>query len=92
MKQDQKYAFVQDNRGVVLSPTKIEKAWYLIRHNKATLVKTEPMVIRLNRKQNNTDMSFMKVGLDPGDTTGLAIVQESHLNMSKNKAVFKANI
>lgn len=92
MKQDQKYAFVQDNRWVVLSPTKVEKAWYLIRHNKATLVKTEPMVIRLNRKQNNTDMSFMKVGLDPGDTTGVAIVQESHLNMSKNKAVFKANI
>lgn len=92
MKEGQKYAFVQDIRGCILSPTKVEKAWYMIRHNKAKLIETEPMVIQLLREQDNTDMSYFKVGIDPGDTTGVAIVQESHLNMSSNKTVFKANI
>ena len=92
MKENQKYAFVQDSRGVLLSPTKVEKAWYMIRHNKAELIETEPMVIQLLREQDNTDMSYFKIGIDPGDTTGIAIVQESHLNMSSNKTVFKANI
>ena len=92
MKENQKYAFVQDIRGVLLSPTKVEKAWYMIRHDKAKLLETEPMVIQLLREQDNTDMSYFKIGVDPGDTTGIAIVQESHLNMSSNKTIFKANI
>lgn len=38
MKENQRFAFVQDNRGVLLSPTKEEKAWYLIRKGRAKLV------------------------------------------------------
>lgn len=92
MVENQKYAFVQDVRGVLLSPTKEQKAWYLIRHRKAKLLRKDPMVIQLLREQDNTDMSYFKIGIDPGGTTGIAIVQESHLNMSSNKTVFKAEI
>lgn len=92
MKENQKYSFVQDIKGVVLSPTKVEKAWYLIRKGRARLLKKEPMVIQLLREQPNTDFSNFKIGIDPGDTTGIALVQESNLNMSNNKTVFKAEI
>lgn len=92
MKVNQKYAFVQDINGVVLSPTKEEKAWYLIRKGKAKLIEKDPMVIQLQREQENTDLSKFKIGIDPGDITGIAIVQESHLDVYSNKAVFKAEI
>ncbi len=92
MKENQRFAFVRDNRGVLLSPTKEEKAWYLIRKGRAKLLEKSPMVIQLLREQDNTDFSYFKLGIDPGDTTGIAIVQESHLNMSSNKTVFKGEI
>ena len=92
MKVNQKYAFVQDINGVVLSPTKEEKAWYLIRKGKAKLIEKDPMVIQLQREQENTDLSKFKIGIDPGDITGIAIVQESHLDVYNNKAVFNAEI
>ena len=57
MKTNQKYAFVQDINGVVLSPTKEEKAWYLIRRGRAKLIEKDPMVIQLQREQENTDLS-----------------------------------
>lgn len=92
MKSNQKFSFVLDSRGVALSPTKEEKAWYLIRKGRAKLLRQYPMVIQLQKEQDNTDFSYFKIGIDPGDTTGIAIVQESHLNMSSNKTVFKAEI
>ena len=92
MKSNQKFSFVLDSRGVILSPTKEEKAWYLIRKGRAKLLRQYPMVIQLQKEQDNTDFSYFKIGIDPGDTTGIAVVQESHLNMSSNKTVFKAEI
>lgn len=91
MKDNQKHAYVQDNRGIPLSPTKEEKAWYMVRHGKATLLGVNPTVIQLNREQDNTDTSSLSIGIDPGDTTGIAIVQECK-NDYNNKVIFKANI
>lgn len=85
----EKYAFVIDNRGVQLSPTKEKKAWYMIRHGKAKLFKMYPLTIQLLREQNNTDDSEFKISIDPGDTTGIAIVQKGK---NKNKVVFKAEV
>ena len=85
----QRYAFVIDSRGVILSPTKAEKAWYKVRHNTAKLVCVNPLTIQLLREQDNTDNSTMHVGIDPGETTGIAIVQQCRTH---NKPVFKANI
>lgn len=39
MKENQRFAFVRDNRGVLLSPTKEEKAWYLISSGKKLVEK-----------------------------------------------------
>ena len=87
--KEKKYAFVQDSKGIILSPTRIEKAWYLIRHNKAKLLNLEPMKIQLLREQDNTDDSSFKVGIDPGDITGIAVIQECS---TKNKVIVKAEI
>lgn len=88
-KEGQKYAFVQDNRGILLSPTKEEKAWYLVRKGKAKVLEMNPLAIQLKREQDNTDKSRFVIGIDPGDTTGIAVVQEGG---SCNKAVFRAEI
>lgn len=87
-----KYAFVQDINGVLLSPTKECKAWYLIRKGKAKLLQKEPLVIQLQREQLNTDTSKIKLGIDPGDTTGIALVQECTSGKATNKAILKAEI
>ena len=87
-----KYAFVQDINGVLLSPTKESKAWYLIRKGKAKLLQKDPLVIQLQREQLNTDTSKIKLGIDPGDTTGIALVQECTLDKLTNKAILKAEI
>ena len=42
------YAFVIDPDNKPLSPTKINKAWYMVRKKKAILVSKYPMVIKLN--------------------------------------------
>lgn len=42
------YAFVLDANGKQLAPTKEQKAWFLIRKKRATLVNKYPMVIQLN--------------------------------------------
>ena len=84
-----KYAFVTDNRGIILSPTRVEKAWYKVRHNKAKLLNVNPTVIQLNREQDNTDDSTFHVGTDPGDTTGIAVIQRGR---TQSKVIFKAEI
>ena len=89
MKDNQQYAFVLDSRGIALSPTKSEKAWYKVRHGKARLVSQFPLTIQLNYEKDNTDNSNFHVGLDTGETTGIAIVQKCE---TKNKVVFKGEI
>ena len=44
------YAFVLDADNKQLAPTKEQKAWFLIRKKRATLVSRYPMVIQLKRK------------------------------------------
>lgn len=86
------YCFVLDIRGNKLSPTKINKAWYLIRTRKAGLVSKYPMVIRLKKeiKDNELDDSKFECGIDDGSIhIGVAIVQKCK---SKNKPVFKGVI
>jgi len=80
---------VIDSRGVALSPTKEEKAWYMVRHGKATLVSQFPLTIQLNREQDNTDESTFCVGIDPGETSGIALVQKCQ---TSNKVIFKGII
>ncbi|MBU5478472.1 RRXRR domain-containing protein [Eubacterium sp. MSJ-13] len=43
------YAFVLDADKNQLAPTKEQKAWFLIRKKRATLVSKYPMVIQLNK-------------------------------------------
>ena len=45
MTETHEYAFVLDNNCKQLYPTKVVKAWYLIRKKRATLVSKYPMVI-----------------------------------------------
>lgn len=44
------YVFVLDANGKKLAPTKKQKAWFLIRKKRATLVSKYPMVIQLKKK------------------------------------------
>ena len=41
------YSFVMDVDGKILAPTKIAKAWYLIRKGRAKLITKQPMTIQL---------------------------------------------
>lgn len=84
-----KYSFVVDSRGKALSPTKSEKAWYFIRKGKAKLVTQYPLTIKLTYEVDNTDISKLHMGLDVGQTTGIALVQECK---TRNKVIFKGEI
>ena len=44
------YSFVLDINDKKLAPCNINKAWYLIRKNKAILIQKIPMVIKLKKK------------------------------------------
>jgi len=75
----QQYAFVIDKEGKRLSPTKANKAWYLIRKGRAELVEQFPMVIRLNKvvPKDQIDDSEKVLGIDDGaKEVGFAIVQK----------------
>jgi len=87
--KEQEYAFVVDIKGTKLSPTKAEKAWYKVRHSKAKILNLKPLTIQLNYEVVNTDASKFYMGLDVGQTTGIAIVQECK---TYNKVVFKGEI
>lgn len=54
------YAFVLDANGKQLAPTKEQKAWFLIRKKRATLVSKYPMVIQLKRKFQMNKFAKMK--------------------------------
>ena len=62
------FCFVIDNEGKQLSPTKVNKAWFLIRKNRAVLVETFPMVIKLTKtvKSECIDSSVFTCGIDIG--------------------------
>ena len=63
------YAFVLDANGKRLAPTKEQKAWYLIRKNRATLVSKYPMVIQLKKK----------IFVDSNKTVKEFIYQDDHI-------------
>lgn len=86
------YAFVQDCKGNKLSPTSINKVWYLIRKQKAILIQKYPMVIQLKReiKTEKQDESEFVCGIDDGSKhVGIAIIQKCQ---TKNKVIFKGTI
>ncbi len=86
------YAFVQDINGKRLAPTKEQKAWFLIRKKRATLLNRYPMVIQLNKKISDEEIckDEIRCGIDDGGLhVGLALVQKCQ---TKNKVIFKGTV
>lgn len=84
--------FVMDAQGNKLSPTKENRAWYLIRKQKASLKNKFPMVIQLKKEIpiDEIDSTSVNLGIDDGSkSVGIAIVQECR---TKNKPIFKGTI
>ncbi len=82
--------YVIDINGNKLSPTNYNKGWILLRKKKAKLISRLPFVIKLLRKQENTDCSFIICGIDNGSKfTGIGLVSECQ---TKNKVLFKGTI
>ncbi|WP_280956794.1 RRXRR domain-containing protein [Acetohalobium arabaticum] len=73
------YAFVLDNEGKMLDPTKTKKAWYLIRQGKAELVEEYPLIIQLNRTVPSSQINDDEIvlGIDDGAKyVGVALGQK----------------
>ena len=71
------YCFVVDKNNRPLSPTKVNKGWYLVRKGRAKLKSKYPMVIQLEKEvePDEDDESYMVCGIDDGSAhVGLAIV------------------
>ncbi|WP_248626938.1 RRXRR domain-containing protein, partial [Natroniella acetigena] len=86
------YAFVIDGEGKQLSPTKANKAWILIRKEKAKLITRYPLTIQLKRviPKEEIDDSQITLGIDDGSKyVGFALVQKCKI---KNKVIFKATM
>ena len=86
------YAFVLDANGKQLAPTKEQKAWYLIRKKRATLVSKYPMIIQLNKEIPDDEICTdeIRCGIDDGGLhVGVALVQKCQ---TKNKVLFKGVI
>ncbi len=86
------YVFVLDVNGKQLAPTKEQKAWYLIRKKRATLVSKYPMVIQLNKEIPNDEICTdeIRCGIDDGGLhVGIALIQKCK---TKNKVLFKGII
>ena len=86
------YAFVLDAEGKQLSPMRIEKAWYKIRHNQAKLVNKYPMVVQLYKvvPEDEIRKDEVRYGIDHGGLhVGIALVQECQ---TKNKVILKGTI
>lgn len=86
------YAFVLDANGKQLAPTKENKAWFLIRKKRATLVSKYPMVIQLKKKIPDEEIckDEIRCGIDDGGLhVGIALVQKCQ---TRNKVVFKGTI
>lgn len=86
------YCFVLDSKGNRLSPTKENKAWFLIRKKRAELVSKYPMVIRLVKEisQEEINKDEVRCGIDDGGLhVGIALVQKCQ---TRNKVLFKGTI
>ena len=86
------YAFVLDANNKQLTPTKEQKAWFLIRKKRATLVSKYPMVIQLKKKipDNEICKDEIHCGIDDGGLhVGVALVQKCQ---TRNKVIFKGTI
>ena len=86
------YAFVLDANNKQLTPTKEQKAWFLIRKKRATLVSKYPMVIQLKKKIPDKEIckDEVRCGIDDGGLhVGVALVQKCQ---TRNKVVFKGVI
>ncbi|WML55386.1 RNA-guided endonuclease IscB [Neobacillus sp. PS3-12] len=86
------YCFVVDSQGNKLSPTKENRAWYLIRKQKTVLKSKFPMVIQLKKEipGDEIDTSQVHLGIDDGSKfVGIALVQKCK---TRNKPVLKGTI
>ena len=86
------YAFVIDAEGKPLAPMKEQKAWYLVRKNKASLYSKYPLVVQLHKVIDIKDIckDEIRCGLDDGGLhVGIALVQKG---MKTNKVLFKGTI
>lgn len=86
------YAFVIDAEGKPLAPMKEQKAWYLVRKNKASLYSKYPLVVQLHRVIDTKDIckDEIRCGLDDGGLhVGIALVQKGK---NTNKVLFKGTI
>ena len=86
------YVFVLDANNKQLAPTKEQKAWFLIRKRRATLISKYPMVIQLKKKilDNEICKDEIRCGIDDGGIhVGIALVQKCQ---TRNKVVFKGTI
>ena len=86
------YAFVLDDDSKPLAPAKEQKAWFLIRKKRATLVSKYPMVIQLKKKVPDEEIckDEIRCGIDDGGLhVGVALVQKCQ---TRNKVVFKGTI
>lgn len=91
MTNQKEYAFVLDINGKKIAPTNTNKAWILIRKNKANLINKLPMVIQLKREvqEDNEECEFV-CGIDDGSQhVGIAIVQKCKTH---NKPILKGTI
>ena len=86
------YAFVLDANGKKISTNKKQKAWFLIRKKRATLISKYPMVIQLKKKIPDKEIckDEIRCGIDDGGLhVGIALVQKCQ---TRNKVVFKGVI
>jgi hypothetical protein len=86
------YSFVIDIKGNKLAPTNINKAWILIRKQKAILVNKYPMVIQLKKEIKDVKLDELEYicGIDDGSLhVGISIIQKCK---TYNKVVFKGTI
>ena len=75
MEQKTEYCFVTDKLGKQLAPTKVSKAWYLIRKGRATLKSKYPMVIQLEKViESDDDESRIVCGIDDGSSHSSSIL------------------
>lgn len=84
------YAFVLDSKGRKLAPCNTNKAWILIRKQKAKLLQKYPMAIQLNYEIEMNEETEIVCGIDDGSRyVGIALVQKCK---TYNKPILKGTI
>ena len=86
------YCFVQNGDGKPLSPTKLNKAWVLVRKDRASIICLYPMVIRLKKTVPTDEIcrDEIRCGIDDGGKhVGIALVQKCR---TRNKVLFMGTI